>query len=133
MGYALSGEPAPGQEAVIHVVDDDDAMRDSLSILLDIRGFEVRTYESAVAFLASAPAGVRSCLITDVQMPQMTGIELLQELRRQGRAYPAIVLCGRPTPAMEASALAEGAIAFFAKPFDPAALTAAVHEALQGG
>ncbi len=118
-----STKNAPDDQRLIHVVDDDEGMRDALSMLLRMRGYRVATYPSAVTFLEARPPAAGCCLITDVQMPDMTGIEMMQALRDSDTGYPTIVLCGRPTPQIEASVRALGARAFMAKPFDPAALS----------
>ncbi len=107
---------------MVHVVDDDDAMRDALSVLLRVRGYQVATYPSATIFLAARPPSDGCCLITDVQMPEMNGMEMLQALQQRSDSYPTIVLCGRPTPTLEANARALGVRAFLAKPFEPNAL-----------
>ena len=69
---------------IVHVIDDDEAMRDSLSFLLDIQGFETRVYESATAFLDALPGLSGGCVLTDVRMPGLSGLELVDHLRAQG-------------------------------------------------
>ncbi|MGB9396915.1 MAG: response regulator, partial [Pseudolabrys sp.] len=79
---------------VVHVIDDDDAARDSLSFLLRTAKIEARTYETAPAFLAANKTLSLGCVITDVRMPEMTGIELLRRLREGGSDIPVIVITG---------------------------------------
>ena len=89
-------------EATVHVVDDDEAIRDSLAILLGAAGFSVATYPSAEAFLITAPQGP-GCLVIDVRMPGMGGLELQEELIRRGRRIPVIVVTAKElTPAERA-------------------------------
>lgn len=110
---------------VVHVVDDDEAVRDSLAILLRTRGFQVREHDAPDAFLAAAARLDPGCIVTDVQMPAMSGLEMLVRLRARGVDWPAVVITGRATPGMvrEAAALAAE---FVEKPFLPEALVAAV-------
>src|SRR5579872_5004250 len=90
--------PAPrramSDKIVIHVVDDDPAMRDSLAFLLDVNGFVPKTFESANAFLSSAAIDSRSCVISDIRMPGMNGIELVRELKGRGAVCPVILVTG---------------------------------------
>ena len=79
---------------VVHIVDDDEAVRQSLAFLLSTAGIPIRVYESATAFLTGLPTLQDGCLITDVRMPDMTGIELLQHLRGKGIKLPVIVITG---------------------------------------
>jgi two-component system response regulator FixJ len=83
------------REAVVHVIDDDDAARDSLAFLLDTAGFCVRTYESAVVFLGELARVEPGCIISDVRMPEITGLELLRRLRDQKIDWPVIVMTGQ--------------------------------------
>ena len=80
-------------EAVVHVIDDDEAMRDSLSYLLESADIAVRTYESAIEFLSGIDNVRTGCIVTDVRMPEMSGVELIRRPREQGVDLP--VICGR--------------------------------------
>jgi FixJ family two-component response regulator len=82
-------------EAVVHVIDDDDAARDSLAFLLDTAGFCVRTYESAAVFLGELARVEPGCIISDVRMPEITGLELLRRLREQKIDWPVIIMTGQ--------------------------------------
>lgn len=114
----------------VHIIDDDDAVRDSLAVLLEIRGVPVETYASAAAFLAALAAGAEGCVVTDVQMPDMNGLELLSALRAGGHTLPIIVATARNGRAMAAEAMAQGATAVIEKPFAPDAFIEVVSEAL---
>ena len=97
---------------VVHVIDDDDAARDSLSFLLRSAKIEVRTYETASAFLDSIKSLSLGCIITDVRMPEMTGIELLRRLRESGTDVPVIVITGHGDIPMAVEAMKFGACRF---------------------
>ena len=114
----------------VHVIDDDEAMRDSLAFLLRSANIPVRTHESAVAFLA-ALAGVRSgCIVTDVRMPEIDGLELLRRLKQLGVHLPVIVITGHGDVPLAVEAMRVGAADFLEKPFDDDVLLAAVRSAL---
>jgi two-component system response regulator FixJ len=117
-------------EAIVHVVDDDLAVRQSLSFLLASEGLPVRLHESALAFLdaVTAPSG---CILTDVRMPGMDGIEFLRRLRERGFAVPVIVMTGHADVPMAVEAMRQGAVDFIEKPFDDDMLLASVHSALE--
>ena len=115
----------------VHIIDDDDAVRDSLAVLLEIRGVPVETYASASAFLAALADGAAGCVVTDLQMPDMNGLELIAALRADGHTLPVIVATARSGRAMAAEAVAQGALALIEKPFAPDAFIAAVSEALE--
>jgi two-component system response regulator FixJ len=115
---------------LVHVIDDDDAVRDSLAALLSAIGFETRSYASAIAFLENIDRRDPGCVITDVQMPGMSGLELLDRLSGRSADFPVIVLTGRADVAMAVDALKAGAVDFIEKPFDGDVLLAAVRAAL---
>jgi two-component system, LuxR family, response regulator FixJ len=115
---------------VVHVIDDDDAVRDSLSFLLRSAKIEVCTYETASAFLAAINNLSLGCIITDVRMPEMTGIELLRRLRESGNNVPVIVITGHGDIPLAVEAMKFGAADFFEKPYDDKSLVAAVRTAL---
>jgi two-component system, LuxR family, response regulator FixJ len=114
----------------VHIIDDDDAVRDSLAVLLEIRGMPVVTYASAPAFLAALVDGAQGCVVTDVQMPEMSGLELLAALKAGGHTLPVIVATARTGRATAAEAMAQGAAALIEKPFAPDAFIETVREAL---
>lgn len=104
-------------DTVVHIVDDEEAVRNSLAFLLSGAGFAVRVHESATAFLAIAPQITNGCLITDLRMPDMDGVELLRRLRDTDALLPAIVITGHGDVQMAVEAMKCGAIDFIEKPF----------------
>jgi two-component system response regulator FixJ len=118
-------------ESLVHVIDDDPAMRDSLEFLFDTAGMPVRVYESATAFLTTLGEGTEGCVVTDVRMPEMSGIELLNELRGKGSALPVIVITGHGDVPLAIEAMKSGAKDFLEKPFDDERLLGVVRSALE--
>jgi two-component system, LuxR family, response regulator FixJ len=116
--------------AVVHVIDDDDAMRDSLAFLMGSAGIETQTYDSAKAFLAALPRDTSGCVVTDVRMPGMSGIDLLRELKRLAPSMPVIVITGHGDVPLAVEAMKLGAADFIEKPFDDEALLSSVRNAL---
>jgi two-component system response regulator FixJ len=115
---------------VVHVIDDDDAARDSLAFLIDCAGLEVRSYASATAFLARVEAMERGCIVTDVRMPEMNGLELIARLKALGVADPIIVITGHADVPMAIEAMKQGVSDFLEKPFTDDAILGAVRAAL---
>jgi FixJ family two-component response regulator len=107
------------QTAIVSIVDDDEDVRLALKNFLRSAGLEVRTFESAQAFLDSPDREQTDCLVTDIHMPGMDGLALQEELNRQGRTFPVIVLTAFPTPEAEQRSAKLGAAAFLTKPVDP--------------
>ena len=116
---------------IIHVIDDDAAMRDSLAFLLDVQGFEPCLHESAGAFLASIGDHAVDCIVTDVRMPDMTGLDLVRKLKADGVTSPVIVMTGHGDIALAVEAMKAGVIDFIEKTFANEILIAAIGEALQ--
>jgi len=116
---------------VVHIVDDDEAVRRSLAFMLSSAGLAVRVYESAGAFLDGLDSVHCGCLITDIRMPEMTGIELLQQIRGRNPCLPAIVITGHGDVPLAVEAMKAGAIDFIEKPFDEEAILSAVKAALE--
>jgi len=117
----------------IHIIDDDAAMRDSLALLLDVNGYAARTYETADDFLKDAAAQTSSCIISDIRMPGMNGIELVRKLRSDGTPCPVILITGHGDVALAVEAMKAGAADFIEKPFDDTTLLDAIRIALDGG
>jgi two-component system response regulator FixJ len=117
-------------KSVVHVIDDDEAVRESLAFLLRSADLDVSTYESATAFLAALPSVAPGCVITDVRMPGLSGTELLQKLKEKGVTMPVIVMTGHGDVPLAVEAMKMGAIDFFEKPFDDEALLASVQSSL---
>ena len=118
---------------IVHIVDDDEAVRQSLAFLLSSAGLAVRVYDSATSFLAGLASIKGGCLITDMRMPDMTGLELLHQLRAKACGLPAIVITGHGDVALAVEAMKAGAIDFIEKPFDEEAILTAVRDALERG
>jgi FixJ family two-component response regulator len=115
---------------LISIIDDDASLRIATDSLLRARGYTVDTFASAAEFLRSPQFDETCCVIADVQMPKMSGIELQTLLRKQGRSVPFIFITAFPEEAVRARALGDGAIGFLAKPFDSATLIRCVETAL---
>ena len=118
-------------EAVVHVVDDDQAVRQSLSFLLASDGLPVRLHESALSFLQNVKDASAGCIITDVRMPGIDGIEFLRRLKADGFRLPVIVMTGHADVPMAVEAMKHGALDFIEKPFDDDLFLAAVRAALK--
>jgi FixJ family two-component response regulator len=116
---------------IVHVIDDDEAVRESLEALLMASGFETETYRSAEDFLARAPSD-RGCLLLDVNMPGMSGIDLLQHLADHGRPTPAVLLTANPDQRLRQRARQLGAAAFLSKPVTETDLLSAIADAKAG-
>ena len=117
-------------DPAIYVIDDDDAVRQSLEFLLRTAGITARGFESAKAFLENLPQISSGCIITDVRMPEMSGIDLLRRIKELGVDIPAIVITGHGDIALAVEAMKLGAVDFLEKPFDDDQLLAAVRVAL---
>jgi two-component system response regulator FixJ len=118
-------------QAVIHLIDDDEALRESVAFLLRAADFEVKDFSSAQAFLASLPDASLSCVVTDVRMPDMSGIELIKRLTELKVDVPVIVITGHGDVALAVEAMKLGATDFFEKPFNDDLLLASVRAAFQ--
>jgi FixJ family two-component response regulator len=118
---------------VISVVDDDASIRAAADSLLRSRGYSVGTFASAAEFLASRQLDETSCVITDVRMPDMSGVELQTALRNQGCSTPFIFITAFPAESARQRALHDGAVCFLSKPFDAPTLIRCVEEALAAG
>lgn len=114
---------------MVYVVDDDDAFRDSLRWLLESAGYQVAVFSSAERFLASRQAGGGACLLLDVRMPGLSGIEVQEELNRRGDGIPVIFLTGHGDVPMAVEAVKRGAFDFVEKPFGNSQLLALIEQA----
>jgi two-component system response regulator FixJ len=114
---------------VVHVVDDEEPVRKSLAFLLTMSGFTVRVHESATRFLDVAPTLAKACLVTDLRMPDMSGVELLEKLGAAGLLIPAVVITGHGDVPMAVSAMKAGAVDFIEKPFEDRTLIDAITRA----
>jgi two-component system response regulator FixJ len=118
-------------DIVVHIVDDEEAVRSSLAFLLTTSGFAARTHKSATAFLDIAPSIQTGCLVTDLRMPDMSGVELLRRLRDVGAMLPAIVITGHGDVQMAVEAMRNGALDFIEKPFSDDILISAIRRAVE--
>jgi two-component system, LuxR family, response regulator FixJ len=117
-------------DKTIHVIDDDAAMRDSLSFLLEVNGYKPMTYDSANAFLSMAALDEPACVISDIRMPGMSGIELVRKLKSAGAPWSVILITGHGDVALAVEAMKAGATDFIEKPFDDATLLGAIQATL---
>lgn len=117
-------------QGVVHVIDDDDGVRDSLAFLLDCSGLTTHTYASAAEFLSVVRTMEHGCIITDIRMPEVSGLELVERLRHLGITDPVIVITGHADVPMAIQALHAGVADFIEKPFSDEAILLAVRSAL---
>jgi len=122
----------PG-EAIVHVVDDDEAARESLAFLLASAGMASRTYASAEIFLSTLAHLGPGCIVTDVRMPGMSGLDLLGHLRNAKVSLPVIVITGHGDIPLAVEAMRLGAVDFIEKPFNDELMLAAIRSALSRG
>jgi two-component system response regulator FixJ len=116
--------------AVVHLIDDDDGVRQSLAFLLTTAGLAVRVYESAVAFLEALGTLQPGCIVTDVRMPGIDGLQLQRRLKSLSLNLPVIVITGHADVPLAVEAMKAGAIDFIEKPFDDEVLLSAIRVAL---
>ena len=116
---------------VVHIVDDEEAVRNSLAFLLTSAGFAVRVHQNAADFLAIAPAISNGCLVTDLRMPGIDGIELLRRLKALDAMLPAIMVTGHGDIQMAVEAMKNGAIDFIEKPFSDDVLIESITRAAE--
>jgi len=121
----------PSEPAIVHVIDDDEALRDSLIFLLRTAEIEARSYASAAAFLDALPLKGVTCIITDVRMPGLSGIDLLRRVKELGIEVPVIVITGHGDVPLAVEAMRSGAVDFLEKPFDDEILLRSVRAALR--
>ena len=119
------------ERPLVSVVDDDESVRESLPDLLREFGFSAGAFSSAKEFLASDRVSQTKCLILDVAMPEMTGLELQQELKRRGWSIPIVFITAQRDKDVREQALQEGAVNFLHKPFSDTALLEALNAILR--
>lgn len=115
---------------IVHVIDDDEALRKSLAFLLRAAKVEVQTYDSATSFLDNLSKVKSGCIVTDVRMPGMSGVDLLKRLQQLKLGLPVIVITGHGDVALAVEAMKCGAVDFLEKPFDDEVLLTAIRSAL---
>jgi two-component system response regulator FixJ len=120
----------PSDAAVVHIIDDDEAVRQSTAFLLRTANIQVQTYETATNFLDALSQVKPGCVVTDVRMPGLSGIELLQRLRALKFSMPVIVITGHGDVPLAVEAMKAGAMDFIEKPFNDEVLLGAVRTAL---
>ncbi|PWC88485.1 nitrogen fixation protein FixJ [Azospirillum sp. TSH100] len=117
-------------DLTVFIVDDDDAIRDSLQVLLECAGFRAESFSTPLSFLDSDAPSRPGCLLVDVRMPQMSGLDVQERLARDGRGLPVVVMTGHGDVPLAVRAMKAGAVDFVEKPFEEEALLAAVRSAL---
>jgi len=118
------------RDAVVHLIDDDDGVRQAVAFLLTTSGFAVRVYESAPAFLEALPTVQPGCIVTDVRMPEMDGLELQRQLKLRDVGLPVIVITGHGDVPLAVEAMKAGAVDFIEKPFNDEKLLSAIRVAI---
>jgi FixJ family two-component response regulator len=118
-------------EPVVFIIDDDEAVRDALAALVEVAGLPVRTFDNALEFLHRSTPEQPGCVVADLRMPFMDGLELQQEMARRGYGLPVIVITAHGEVSSAVTAFRAGAIDFLEKPFDDEVFLRRVHEALQ--
>jgi FixJ family two-component response regulator len=118
-------------KSVISIVDDDESVRESTADLIRSMGFDTKSFPRAESFLRSRTIGRTACLIADVRMPGMTGIELHDRLVGTGNAIPTILITAYPNDRDRAQAMRSGVICYLSKPFGEAELLSCIHAALK--
>lgn len=118
-------------KGIVYVIDDDEAMRDSLNFLLDSSGYKVALFDTAQAFLDALPGLVFGCVVSDVRMPGLDGIELLKRVKAQHSPLPMLIMTGHGDVPLAVEAMKLGAVDFLEKPFEDDRLTAMIELALR--
>lgn len=121
-----------GYRSLVSIVDDDESVRESLPDLINEFGYAARAFSSAEEFLASDALDQTMCLVLDIAMPGMTGLDLQRELSQRGRRIPTVFITANRDEAVRSKVLARGAVECLYKPFSDTALLAALHAALPG-
>jgi two-component system response regulator FixJ len=119
------------EERLIHLVDDDEAIRRSAGFMLKTTGFRVRAYESGDALLKEASNLEPGCILLDIRMPGMDGLEVQKELRGRGIALPVVIMTGHGDVTLAVQAMKAGAVDFIEKPFEKAVLLDAIAQAFE--
>jgi two-component system, LuxR family, response regulator FixJ len=118
---------------LVYIVDDDEAVRDSLELLLSSAGFETLAFNSAESFLTHPQKAAGGCLLSDIRMPGISGVELMEVLRARGATCPVVLITGHGDVQMAVEAMKRGAHDFIEKPFDDERLIGAISTALAKG
>lgn len=118
-------------DRLVHVVDDDDAVRRSAAFMLKHAGYRVESYVSGIAFLKDSSHAERGCVLLDIRMPEMDGLQVLGEMGRTGVDMPVVILTGHGDVGLAVQAMRAGAVNFIEKPYEKQALLDAIEEACQ--
>ena len=118
-------------DRLVHIVDDDDAVRRSAAFMLKHSGYAVESYVSGIDFLKHAKDAGRGCVLLDVRMPEMDGLEVQQEMAARGIDMPVVILTGHGDVGVAVKAMRAGAVNFIEKPYEKEALLLAIEEAYQ--
>lgn len=118
-------------KAIIYVIDDDPAMRDSLNFLLDSAGFDVTLFDNAQSFLDALPGLAFGCVVSDIRMPGLDGIELLKRMKAQHSPFPILIMTGHGDVPLAVEAMKLGAVDFLEKPFEDDRLTTMIESAIR--
>jgi two-component system, LuxR family, response regulator FixJ len=116
-------------EKLVHIVDDDDGVRRSVAFMLKHAGYRVESYLSGVAFLKDAKSIERGCVLLDVRMPDMDGLEVQKEMGKRGIDMPVVILTGHGDVGLAVRAMRAGAVNFIEKPYEKETLLSAIDEA----
>lgn len=127
----MTQQARPSEISDVFIVDDDPDVRDSVKLLLESAGFNVETFDSAKAFLSSDAINRRGCLVADIRMPDMDGLELQEELVRRRLPLPIIIVTGHGDVPLAVRAMKAGAIEFLEKPYNERALIDSVGRGLR--
>ena len=117
-------------EPLVHLIDDDEAVRTSLSFVLEMHDLPARTYASALEFLEVSESLTGGCVVTDVRMPEMSGLELVKRLKEQGSTLPIIMITGHGDVPLAVEAMRAGVLDFLEKPFENDALIRSIRMGL---
>jgi two-component system response regulator FixJ len=115
----------------VYVIDDDEAMRDSLNFLLDAAGFKVTLFETALGFLEALPGLDFGCVVSDVRMPGLDGIELLKRMKAGNSTFPIVIMTGHGDVPLAVEAMKLGAVDFLEKPFEDDRLIGMIEAAIR--
>lgn len=119
-------------EPIVFIIDDDEAVRDALAALADVAGLSVRTFANPLEFLQRYDPAQPGCVVADLRMPYMDGLELQEELSRRGDGLPVIIITAHGEVSSAVTAFRAGAVDFLEKPFDDRIFLRRIDEALQG-
>jgi two-component system response regulator FixJ len=123
----------PHQSKLVYIVDDDDAVRDALSLLVESAGYEVEAFETAVSALESCRTGSPACIITDIRMPEMDGLEFQKRLSDGHSGIPVIVITGHGDVPLAVRAIKAGAADFIEKPFTDDVILSSIRSSMEPG